>query len=437
MLTGCKTLTPEETSTDPKRVTWAGLESKTVVYGEKINLLEGITVVDSIDGDITDQIKIVDEDKFSSILPRVYKVEYSVTNSTGVTETKTKTFTVLVKKQNDNVMYTNPVFAPVLADPAVVRDDDGYFYVFGTQDFGKWGSSTSVQYIPILKSNNLVSWEFAGSAFNSQNSPKWGTFNAGLWAPDIVKIGNKYNLYYSLSTWGDPNPGIGVATSDHPLGPWTDHGKIFDSSSIGVNNSIDPAVFVDDDSRVYMIWGSFRGLYGVELTADGLALKDGDNAINAKTRVAGLDTSTPWNGDTYEGAYVIKKDNYYYLFVSSGTCCEGFNSTYNVRVSRSTSPLGPYIDNIGRDMLGTDRGTQVITRSPYFVGNGHNSVIKDDAGDYWIFYHAYDKSKLEKFENTSRRSLMLDKLIWTSDGWPKVQGIMPSNIEQPSPKINQ
>ncbi|MCK7488058.1 MAG: hypothetical protein MZU97_23140 [Bacillus subtilis] len=56
-----------------------------------------------------------------------------------------------------------------------------------------------------------------------------------------------------------------------------DHGKLFDSNSIGVNNSIDSTVFVVDD-RVYMIWGSFRGLYGVELTADGLALKDGANA---------------------------------------------------------------------------------------------------------------------------------------------------------------
>ena len=56
-----------------------------------------------------------------------------------------------------------------------------------------------------------------------------------------------------------------------------------------------------------MIWGSFRGLYGVELTSDGLALKDGENAKDTKVHIAGYDTSTGWNGSTYEGAYVILK----------------------------------------------------------------------------------------------------------------------------------
>ena len=68
--------------------------------------------------------------------------------------------------------------------------------------------------------------------------------------------------------------------------------------------------------------------------------------LNTKTRIAGLDTSTSWNGATYEGElrYKVKKDDYFlYAFVSSGTC-NGFNSTYNVRVSRSLSPLGPYTE---------------------------------------------------------------------------------------------
>lgn len=330
--------------------------------------------------------------------------------------------------------YTNPVFEPIFADPSVIRDEDGTFYAYGTQDYGQWGEVYETKYGPILKSTNLVDWEFAGSVFTLANRPTWGTPNAGIWAPDVVKIKDKYLYYYSLSKWGDPNPGIGVATASSPLGPWTDHGKLFDSQSIGVNNSIDPTVFQDDEGHVFMIWGSFRGLYGIELTDDGLALKGGKETI---VHIGGLDTSTPWNGATYEGSYILKKDGFYYLFVSSGTCCNGFDSTYNVRVARSTNPLGPYYDDQGRSMLGTSRGYQVLTGSSFFVGPGHNAIVMDDAGDYWIIYHAYDTSEPEKLGYTNRRSLMLDKLVWTSDGWPSVSGLMPSNTPKERPYIKK
>ena len=310
---------------------------------------------------------------------------------------------------------------------SIIKDDDGYYYVFGTQDYGEWDGQFGTMYTPILRSRNLMNWEFAGSAFTLQTRPIWGSPNAGIWAPDIVKIGDNYLLYYSLSVWGDSNPGIGVASATHPLGPWTDHGKLFDSNSIGVNNSIDSTVFTDDDGNVYLIWGSFRGIYGVELSKDGLSLQYPDYASDLKIRIAGYDTSTPWNGSTYEGAYILRKDGYYYLFMSSGTCCDGLNSSYNVVVARSTSPLGPYYDDQGRDMLAGNRGYQVVNGSAYFVGTGHNSIIQDENGDYWILYHAYDTSVDPSFGNSPRRSLMLDKLVWSEDGWPSVFGTMPTN----------
>lgn len=424
------------TSSDGYSFQWSGIEDKTFYLGDKINLYEGIIVYDPIDGDITNKLEVVDKGSFSPVVPGTYHIIYSVTNSKGKTETRTRVIEIKRKEETgNNNSYTNPVFEPILADPAIIRGDDGLFYVYGTEDYGKWTEyQVGVRSIPILKSSNLINWEYAGSVFNEQTRPKWGTPGAGIWAPDIVKIGDKYNLYYSLSTWGDPNPGIGVATSEHPLGPWTDHGKLFDSLSIGVNNSIDPAVFTYE-GRVYLIWGSFRGLYGVELTSDGLALKDGENAYKTKVHIAGLDTSTPWNGKTYEGAYVIKKGDYFYLFVSSGTCCEGHNSTYHVRVGRSTSPLGPYVDHLGLPMTGESRGYQVLVRGTRFVGPGHNSIIVDDAGDYWIVYHAYDKLQPEKFNNTMRRSLMIDKLMWNDEGWPRVEGMIPSETPKQVPII--
>lgn len=334
----------------------------------------------------------------------------------------------------EQITFSNPVFEPVLADPSIIYHE-GTYYVYGTQDYGQWGEEYGVKYGPILSSTNLIDWTFAGSVFTPAERPFWGTPNAGIWAPHIVKIGETFNYYYSLSTWGDPNPGIGVATASHPLGPWTDHGPLLRSLSIEVNNSIDPTVF-EAEGKVYMIWGSFRGIYGVELSSDGLTLKDGDQAKNTKILLAGLDTSNSWNGATYEAPYVIFKDGYYYLFLSSGTCCDGHNSTYNVRVVRSSSPMGPYTDHLDRSALGTYRGYQVLMGSSYFAGPGHNSIITDQEGNDYIVYHAFDTSESPSYGNSPRRSLMIDLLIWNEQGWPSTRGSMPSNNAQQAPIVD-
>lgn len=331
--------------------------------------------------------------------------------------------------------YDNPVWEPILADPSIIRHD-GIYYAYGTQDDGVWGDEFGVKYGPIIQSTNLIDWTYTGSVFTGVNRPAWGTLNAGLWAPDIVKINDTFILYYSLSLWGDENPGIGFATADHPAGPWTDQGKLFLSSEIGVNNSIDPAVFTGQDGKVYMVWGSFRGIYGIELASDGLSLAgDIAQAASDKVLLAGEDTSLPFNINTYEGAYVIYKDGYYYMFLSSGSCCNGVNSTYNVVVGRSTSPLGPYVDHAGNSMTQTQVGYQVVMPSSLFTGVGHNSIAIDDAGDYWLVYHGYDLSQPDKVGNSNRRSLLIDKLIWDDNGWPSVEGLSTSNGSAEKPTI--
>ncbi|WP_396266269.1 family 43 glycosylhydrolase [Halobacillus amylolyticus] len=95
--------------------------------------------------------------------------------------------------------YTNPVFEPVLADPTVIKADDGSFYAYGTED--AWGEETDTKLIPIVRSQNLTDWEYVGEAF--EQKPDWKQ-TGGLWAPDITKINNQYYLYYSYSVWGTP-----------------------------------------------------------------------------------------------------------------------------------------------------------------------------------------------------------------------------------------
>jgi len=309
--------------------------------------------------------------------------------------------------------YQNPVFEPVLADPTVIRGEDGFFYAYGTED--NWGDGMGPRYIPILKSQDLVNWDYIGEAFTKK--PDWKK-DGGLWAPEIVFFNNKYHLYYSQSVWGDPNPAIGVAVADHPAGPFTDQGKLFDSQEIDVQNSIDPMFYVDDDGTPYLFWGSFHGIYGIQLSEDGL------RTVGEKFEIAGR---------AFEAPYIIKRDGFYYFFGSLGSCCEGIWSTYRVGVGRAESIRGPYIDQEGNHLLHSE-GTLLLAGGEHFVGPGHNTIVKDDAGTDWIVYHAIDKEQGTMPSGITRRPLLIDPLIW-DQGWPKVENYMPSTTEREGPKI--
>ena len=209
--------------------------------------------------------------------------------------------------------YKNPVVNYSLPDPTVIEAEDGYFYLYATED---------IRNLPIHRSKDLVNWESVGTAFTTETRPTFEP-KGNLWAPDINKIGDKYVLYYSMSRWGGEwTCGIGVATANCPAGPFKDHGMMFRSNEIGVQNSIDP-FYIEDNGRKYLFWGSFRGIYGVELKEDGLAVKLGAE----KKQIAGT---------AYEGTYIHKRNGYYYMFASTGTCCEGLKSTYQTVVAFSS-----------------------------------------------------------------------------------------------------
>lgn len=314
----------------------------------------------------------------------------------------------------DTLVYTNPVFEPVLADPTVLQVGDEFF-AYGTED--NWGEEGGYHLVPVIKSNDLVNWEVVGNSM--ADKPNWKE-HGGIWAPDVTQVGDKFYMYYSFSTWGDPNPGVGLAISEQPQGPFVDQGKVFDSNEIGVANSIDP-FYVEEDGKKYLIWGSFHGLYLTELT------DDGKKPTGEKIKVA---------GNHLEAAYVYEKDGYYYLFGSAGTCCEGANSTYKVLVGRSENLEGPYLDKDGKNMLDSDSGTLVVgknTNGNGYAGPGHNSeIVTDSEGSDWLLYHGMSKQKPKLNNGTNRRVLLLDKISWTN-GWPSIAGREPSTTSQKSP----
>lgn len=289
-------------------------------------------------------------------------------------------------------MYRNPVVNYSLPDPTVIDGEDGYFYLYATED---------IRNVPIHRSKDLVNWEMVGTAFTDNTRPDFEP-KAGIWAPDINKIADKYVLYYSMSVWGGEwTCGIGVATADSPKGPFTDHGMMFRSNGIGVQNSIDP-FYIEDGGKKYLFWGSFRGIYYIPLTDDGLAIQKDAKPMQIA-------------GTAYEGTYICKRDGYYYLFASIGSCCEGVKSTYQTVVGRSENLFGPYIDKQGGKML-ENHHELVIGKNSYFVGTGHNAeLITDKAGNDWILYHGVS------IANPEGRVLLLDKVEW-KNGWPEVKG---------------
>ena len=295
------------------------------------------------------------------------------------------------------MQYANPVITRSAPDPTIIRDGR-IFYLYSTEN---------IHNVPIYASRNLTEWSYFGTCFTDQTRPKMVP-DGSIWAPDINKIGDNYVLYYSKSKWGGEwECGIGVATAKSPRGPFKDVGKLFISSEIDVQNSIDPFFIEEEDGRKYLFWGSFRGIYGIELSEDGLSLKPGAE----KQRIAGTET---------EATYIHKRDGYYYLIGSAGSCCEGLNSTYRLVMARSKNLFGPYVNKEGKAAL-DNNFSLLLQRSTRVVGPGHCSeIVQDDAGQDWILYHGFDVDDPE-----AGRKVYLDPVSWVN-GWPMIRRSMPS-----------
>lgn len=306
--------------------------------------------------------------------------------------------------------YTNPVITfSSVADPTVIRTDEG-FYLYATQTNSYW--------IPIYFSKDLVNWEFKRSAFRKATRPTEDVLPGGgaFWAPEIRYINGKYVLYFSWAKWGDGSISYTVvATSDSPVGDFLNAKPLLITDDFG-SNCIDQ-FYYEEDGKKYMFVGSFNGIYVTELTDDGLSVKRGaDGKPVLKKQVCGR---------AFEGTNIYKKGKYYYLFASINNCCpnNGMDSKYKVVVGRSENLLGPYVDRKGKDMLDNSWELVLEGDGETFFGPGHNSIIiPDDAGTDWMIYHSYVKEN----GTVGGRLGMLDRIVWSADGWPTIKKCVPS-----------
>ena len=324
--------------------------------------------------------------------------------------------------------YENPLL-PVIpgdgvvescADPALIRGQtfgDPYWYAYCTTDplngQDRTAGALNFHLIPILRSLDLVNWTYVGDAFAQR--PSWVT--GGPWAPDIAFFNGLYHLYYAAPDTTMGGSAIGVATSASPTGPFVDQGVVVEPHAAdccpGSRRWVFDPDFIEVGGVKYIFYGSyFGGISARRLSPDGLR---SDPASQVQIAIA----------NRYEGAHVVEKDGWFYLFVSATDCCRGALTGYSVFVGRSRSVLGPYVDREGVSFLaGRVGGTPFLSMNGNaFVGPGHNFVLPDAEGQWWTFYHAINRFDpyFAGAPGFTKRPLMLDAVDWI-DGWPTVRG---------------
>lgn len=304
-------------------------------------------------------------------------------------------------------------------DPStVIKGADGRYYYFATG-----------QGVVSRSSANKIAWTGGPAVFNSP--PAWTTaaipsFTGGFWAPDVAYFNGKYHLYYSASAWGTIDSAIGVVTSPSLSSPvWTDQGKVVQSDAAweaGPNtdtttfNAIDPSVLVAADGKVWMAFGSYSS--GILVTEINPATGKRLNASTLSATLVANNTPGGGWGSTIEGAALTQRGGLYYLFVNYGGCCSGIDSTYDIRVGRSASPTGPFLDKSGVDMRNSG-GTIFLDDDGRRIGPGHFSTF-NDAGQDSFGYHFYngDANGAPTYE--------LRNLYWTADAWPSYATVNPN-----------
>jgi autotransporter-associated beta strand protein len=282
-------------------------------------------------------------------------------------------------------------------DPSPLVKEGNNYYYFSTG-----------QGILARSSADMSHWSGGPAIFATP--PSWTTqdvpgFGGIFWAPDVEYFNGLYHLYYAVSTFGSQVSAIGMATSP-TLNPsdtnyaWTDHGPVIESKTGYAYNTIDPSVVTRPDGSMWMSFGSYwTGIYQEQLNPNtGMLLNPNSTPIHLAQRV-GSDTSI-------EASYLYNRGGYYYLFTnwSSGT-------TYNVRMGRSTSVNGPFVDQSGAALL-NGGGTPFLSPRGNYLGPGQVGIYSENGKDYVSYFYNAANNGVDTYA--------LQNLYWTSDNWPTI-----------------
>jgi arabinan endo-1,5-alpha-L-arabinosidase len=290
-------------------------------------------------------------------------------------------------------------------DPTMIKAGDSY-YVFSTGD-ERYGQGN----IQIRSSAAIHSGCLAKTTPTSDQvsmSAELGAMPPNLWAPDISFFNGKYHLYYAGSTFGSNSSVIGLATNatldpESPDYQWVDEGMVVRSRTSFNWNAIDPSVAFDADGAPWLSLGSFWS--GIKLqrldAATGMLSAEDTQLYPIASR----------GGGAIEAPAIVRRGDFFYLFVSFDLCCRGLDSSYKIMVGRSERITGPYLDREGRP-LDDGGGTPVLQSAGRYHGPGGQHVLVDD-GAFRLVHHYYDG------EERGAPKLRIVDLRW-ADGWPEV-----------------
>jgi arabinoxylan arabinofuranohydrolase len=254
---------------------------------------------------------------------------------------------------------------------------DGKVYIYGSMDNEGDTEFCSTSYVT-YSSTDLIHWEEHGEIFNSTDKKYGLNTHLTLGAPDCLFINGKYYLYYCA--YGN---GMGVAVADSPVGPFKWLGPVIPADG----DSIDPAIFQDDDGSVYYFWGQFN-------------LKGGRLDKDMRTVIPETINKNLLNEHEHgfhEGASIRKFGDTYYMIYTDISRGKATALAY----ATAKSPLGPYekqgviIDNSGCDSSSW---------------NNHGSIEAIN-GELYVFYHRSSQNSIYN------RRLCIEKIRMNADGF--------------------
>ena len=300
------------------------------------------------------------------------------------------------------LLVVSPLLAldgqPGLHDPSTVIVQDGKYYVYAT------GGG-----LPMSISDDGWTWRRAGTrhAGGARRQARPGRHRARRQqhlGAGHHSVGDKYFLYYS-APGTQPKSAIGLLVGktldpESPDYKWEDAGPVVWSDGVEDSNAIDPGVFRDPtNGTLWLTYGSYFGY--IRLVE-----------LDPKTGKRLYPDRKPVNiAINSEASIMIFRDGWYYLLVTHGSCCAGANSSYNIRMGRAKKVTGPFLDNMGIDML-QGGGKLFLGSGGRYVGPGHFGLL--DLGDGVQKFSCHYEADLDR---GGISVLDIRPLLWR-DGWP-------------------
>jgi hypothetical protein len=281
----------------------------------------------------------------------------------------------------------NPLISHIYAaDPSahVWPDNPNRLWLYTSHDQNGTNHHSTMFDYHVFSTEDLVNWTDHGRVL-SVDDVDWAISHA--WATDAVFWkGNYYFVFCMRNKENSDLFRMGLAISNRPEGPFKSIGQIR-----GVDQGMDPAIFVDDDNQPYLIYAHKRTCFIGKLSDDLMSV----NNITAVKETPQLQEG-PWL-HKYNGRYYLS-----YPGLRDDQWPEVMYYSVADNIMGDYKPMGQYI--------------------PHFegqAGSNHGSIVKFK--DNWIaFYHSSFLSKGNGYE----RNLMADFLLYDKDG--KIQPIIPT-----------